>query len=65
MPLYEYKCETPDCKVTERIVGIKEPNEPKSRVRCKCGRIAHLIQSLTGKPILKRGIGGFYAPTTV
>lgn len=69
MPLYEYKCS--EGHKTIRVVHGDLTHEPKESTTCKvpidpkeiaCGLRAILVPSLTGKPILKAGIGGFYAP---
>ena len=66
MPLHEYKC--PAGHITTRIVSIKDANEPLATTICDKGKcrskfvVAELQASQTGKPILKRGIGGFYSP---
>lgn len=63
MPLYEYVC--PKGHKTERVAFITAPGEPLETTPCthkRCKETAERIVSRTGKPILKRGIGGFYKP---
>lgn len=63
MPLYEYLC--PKGHKSERVAFITTPGEPLEIIPCpakRCKETAEHIPSQTGKPILKRGIGGFFKP---
>lgn len=69
MPIYEYLCDRGHR--FERVVTWTDYDEPISEVPCPeqapnpqftCRRPAKLVPSKTGKPILKKGIGGFHAP---
>jgi putative FmdB family regulatory protein len=58
MPMHQYFC--PNGHSFERFEPIHE-ERPK---RCpECGRKARLGVGLTGTPVLKEGVGGFYKPT--
>lgn len=65
MPVYSYVC--PKGHKFDRVVMVSK-DEPLETTPCNEGRckkqfiIAELVQALTGKPILKAGIGGFYKP---
>lgn len=66
MPVYTYQC--PKGHKFDRVVQVSK-EEPLETAPCEVGKcwsqfvIAELVQALTGKPILKAGIGGFYKPT--
>lgn len=62
MPMYEYECKAKHAHT--RVVIKPVADEPKEEVKCPmCTRKAKLVPSHTGKPILKRGCGGFYKPS--
>lgn len=62
MPVYEYECK--DGHRSERVVQMRlmTQDEPKMTHRCECGKVAKLVPSRTGTPILKAGCGGFFKP---
>jgi hypothetical protein len=66
MPCYEYLCN--NGHRTERVASLAAPGEPLDKIPCpECKKVkkrasAELVPSLTGKPKLKAGIGGFHNP---
>lgn len=59
MPMYEFQCSSGHR--TEKFLSVSESDKA---IKCPdCGKRAKRAVSLTGAPILKPGVGGFYKPS--
>ena len=64
MPIYEYKCLAMSHRF-EKYETLAEHEKGGLRhcPGCKKKRAVKQLPSMTGTPILKRGIGGFHKPS--